>query len=161
RLGGRAALRQPQRQTGSGAMTAAIHFLGAAREVTGSMHLVECEAGRILVDCGLYQGRRDEANERNRNLPKDALTADVVILTHAHIDHSGSLPTLVKRGFQGRVWATHATRDLAGYMLRDAARIQTADAEWLNRKNEDDPGWTPITPLYGEADADEAFARMQ
>ncbi len=130
-----------------------LHFLGAAREVTGSMCLVECQAGRILVDCGMYQGRREESNRRNRSLPKEALSADAVVLTHAHIDHSGSLPTLVKQGYAGAVWATEATVDLAGYMLRDAARIQVSDAQWLNRKNAEKAGWRPIVPLYDEDDA--------
>src|SRR5262245_61839494 len=101
-----------------------LHFLGAAREVTGSMHLVETPSGRLLIDCGFYQGRREEAQRRNRHLPPEALSADAVILTHAHIDHSGSLPTLVKAGFAGSIWATPATRDLCAYMLRDSARIQ-------------------------------------
>jgi metallo-beta-lactamase family protein len=139
----------------------ALHFLGAAREVTGSMHLIECEAGRILVDCGLYQGHRAEANQRNRELPQAALSADAVILTHAHIDHSGNLPTLVRRGFRGPIWATDATRDLAMHMLRDSARIQVGDAEWLNRQNHDDPNWDEITPLYDEDDARAALAQFR
>jgi metallo-beta-lactamase family protein len=137
-----------------------VHFLGAAQEVTGSMHLVETPHGRILVDCGLYQGRRDESRTRNRNLPEAARRADAVILTHAHIDHSGSLPTLVKGGYRGSIWATPATRDLASYMLRDAARIQEGDAKWLNRKFGDEPGWKPIAPLYDEDDAIATVARF-
>src|SRR5213595_733075 len=101
----------------------ALHFLGAAREVTGSMHLLETPAGRVLIDCGFYQGKRDESRKRNRELHRDARAADAVILTHAHIDHSGSLPTLVKSGFKGRIYGTPATRDLCAFMLRDAARI--------------------------------------
>jgi metallo-beta-lactamase family protein len=137
-----------------------IRFLGAAREVTGSMHLVECEHGRLLIDCGLYQGHRQEARERNRNLPREAIEADAAILTHAHIDHSGSLPTLVKGGFRGTIWATPATRDLAVYMLRDSARIQEGDARWLNKKFADDPDFTPVEPIYDEEDAIRAMERF-
>jgi metallo-beta-lactamase family protein len=131
----------------------AIRFLGAAREVTGSMHLVETAQGTILVDCGLFQGHRQEARERNRTLPREAIAADAVVLTHAHIDHSGSLPTLVKAGFRGAIWTTPATRDLSALMLRDSARIQESDARWLHRKLADTPGFVPIEPLYDENDA--------
>jgi metallo-beta-lactamase family protein len=137
-----------------------VRFLGAAREVTGSMHLVETPQGKILIDCGFHQGRRDESRRRNANLPKEALGADAVILTHAHIDHSGSLPTLVKGGFGGAIWSTTATRDLCSYLLRDSARIQESDAKWLNRKFGDDPGWTPIEPIYDENDAIHALSRF-
>jgi metallo-beta-lactamase family protein len=139
----------------------AVHFLGAAREVTGSMHLVETPGGRLLIDCGLYQGRRHEARERNRNLPRDAVKADAVILTHAHIDHSGSLPTLVKRGYPGAIWATPATRDLCEYMLADAARIQCQDADYLNRKFAADPDFDEVVPLYDEDDARRAVDRFR
>ena len=138
-----------------------VRFLGAAQEVTGSMHLVETPAGRVLIDCGFYQGRRDEARQRNQALPREAVEADVVILTHAHIDHSGSLPTLVKRGFRGAIWSTPATRDLCEYLLRDSARIQQQDAEYLNDKFGQDPDWEPIAPIYEEEDAIHAVARFR
>jgi metallo-beta-lactamase family protein len=138
-----------------------VRFLGAAQEVTGSMHLLETSAGRILIDCGFYQGRREESHQRNAELPAEALGADCVILTHAHIDHSGSLPTLVKRGFKGSIWATTATMDLARWLLRDSARIQVQDAQYLNRKFGDDPDWTPITPIYDENDAQAACQRFR
>ena len=137
-----------------------IRFLGAAQQVTGSMHLVETGAGRLLVDCGMYQGRREEARQRNLHLPQEALGADAVILTHAHIDHSGSLPTLVKAGFGGRIFGTPATRDLCAYMLRDSARIQVQDAEYLNRRFGDEPGWRPIAPIYDENDAIAALGQF-
>src|SRR5690606_16314530 len=128
-------------------------FLGAAGEVTGSMFRLDCDAGAILVDCGMFQGRRAESRRRNRELPREAISADVAILTHAHIDHPGSLPTLVKSGFAGSIHATPATFDLCGYMLRDAARIQQSDAEYLNRKHAGEPNYEPIEPTYDEDDA--------
>src|SRR3982751_2398201 len=88
-----------------------IKFLGAAQTVTGSMHLLETEEGRVLVDCGMFQGKREESRARNASLPPEALSADALLLTHAHIDHSGSIPTLVKNGFRGDIYATPATRD--------------------------------------------------
>jgi len=124
------------------------------------MHLVQTSAGKLLVDCGMYQGRREESRARNSHLPPEAVAADAVILTHAHIDHSGSLPTLVKAGFKGRIYGTPATRDLCAYMLRDAARIQVSDAEYLNRQHEDDPAWRPIQPIYDENDALEVMRRF-
>ena len=134
-------------------MPLTVRFLGAAQEVTGSMHLLKTSAGTLLVDCGMYQGRREESRRRNAHLPPEAVAADAVILTHAHIDHSGSLPTLVKSGFRGRIFTTAATRDLCSYMLRDSARIQVGDAEYLNRKHADDPDWRDIEPIYDENDA--------
>lgn len=130
-----------------------IAFLGAAQTVTGSMFGLETEAGRILVDCGLYQGRRQQSRDLNRHLPSWTHEADAVILSHAHIDHSGSLPTLVKRGYKGPIFGTPATRDLCQAMLRDSARIQFHDAKYLNRKYGDDPDWEEIEPLYSEKDA--------
>jgi metallo-beta-lactamase family protein len=137
-----------------------LRFLGAAQQVTGSMHVVETAAGSILIDCGMFQGRREESRERNRKLPREAVGADAMLLSHAHIDHSGSIPTLVKRGFRGSIYATPATRDLCAYMLRDSARIQKGDADYLNRKFADDPSWVPIMPIYDEEDAIEALTRF-
>ncbi len=137
-----------------------ITFLGAAQEVTGSMHLLESESGSLLIDCGFYQGRRDESRRRNQSLPRQAIAADAVVLTHAHIDHSGSLPTLVKSGFRGPIYATPATCELCGLMLRDSARIQKADAAYLNRKYADDPDFEPIEPIYGEEDVERALERL-
>jgi metallo-beta-lactamase family protein len=130
-----------------------LTFLGAAQEVTGSMFLLEVPSGSLLVDCGFFQGRRAESRERNRWLPKPAVSANAVLLTHAHIDHSGSLPTLVKAGFRGSIFATPATRDLCAFLLRDSARIQQADAAYLNQKFADDPEFSKIEPIYDEADA--------
>jgi metallo-beta-lactamase family protein len=138
-----------------------IRFLGAAQTVTGSMHLLETSSGALLVDCGMYQGRRAEANQRNRNVPKVALDATAMLLTHAHIDHSGNIPTLVRNGFRGPVFATPPTVDLAHALLLDSAHIQESDAEFLNRKFARDPDFEPVVPLYTEQDARAALARLQ
>lgn len=129
-----------------------IFFGGGARTVTGSMHVVELDGVRVLLECGLFQGRRREANRRNRDLPFDPRRIDGVILSHAHIDHSGNIPSLCKQGFAGPIYATPATRDLCAVMLRDAAHIQRADAEFLNRKYGDSME-EPVEALYDEGDA--------
>jgi metallo-beta-lactamase family protein len=134
-----------------------IKFLGAAQTVTGSMHLLETKTGNVLVDCGMFQGRREESRKKNSALPPEAVRADAALLTHAHIDHSGSLPTLVRSGFGGTIFATPATRDLCAYMLRDSARIQEGDAAYLNKKFAHDPDWVKIEPIYTEDDAIKAL----
>ena len=113
-----------------------LTFWGAAGTVTGSMHMVETGGKRYLLDCGLYQGRRKDADQKNRHLPFPAASIDAVILSHAHIDHSGNLPTLVKNGFAGPIYTTPATIDLCNWMLRDTAHIQEKDAEFLNKRLE-------------------------
>jgi metallo-beta-lactamase family protein len=130
-----------------------IEFIGAAQTVTGSMHLVRTKNGSILLDCGLYQGRRRESYERNSNLPVPIEELTAVVLSHAHIDHSGALPMLFKRGYHGPVYATPATRDLASVMLRDSAFIQAQDARHLN-KQRDKQGLDveEAVPLYTEED---------
>ncbi len=124
-----------------------ITFHGAVRTVTGSQHLVTINDHRILLDCGLYQGSRQATYDRNRNLPFDASQVDVLILSHAHIDHSGNIPNLVKSGFKGDIVCTYATRDLCTIMLRDSAKIQHYDIEYLNkkRKRRNEP---PLEPIY-------------
>ena len=112
-----------------------IKFIGAAKTVTGSMHLVKTENETFLLDCGLYQGKRKEAFEINRTFDQfDPKEIDFIILSHAHIDHVGNLPTLVKNGFKGNVYSTFATRDLASLLLRDSAHIQEKDVEFVNKK---------------------------
>ena len=138
-----------------------LTFLGAAQTVTGSMHLLAVAGHSLLVDCGMYQGRRKDAAHRNKHLPKKAVEADAVLLTHAHIDHSGALPSLVKRGFKGKIHATTATGDLCNHMLRDSARIQVGDARWINKKHRKDPDWVPVEPLYDEEDAQKALDRFE
>jgi len=133
-----------------------ITFHGAAQTTTGSMHLLEINGSRILLDCGLYQGRRKEAFERNRNLPFDPASIDKVLLSHAHIDHSGNLPTLVNRGLRGEILATPATRDLCDIMLRDSAYLQTRDVEYVNKKRIRQ-GKKPFEPLYVPRDIDKVM----
>lgn len=130
-----------------------ITFYGAAQTTTGSMHLVEANGKRILLDCGLYQGHRKEAFEKNRNLPVDASKIDYVILSHAHIDHSGNLPQLVRQGFRGRVFARQSTTDLCDIMLRDSCFLQKRDLEYINKKRRKE-GKTLFEPLYEESDVD-------
>ena len=136
-----------------------ITFYGAAQEVTGSMYLIEINGRRILMECGMYQGRRAVAYDRNLNFPFDPKTVDVLVLSHAHIDHSGNIPNLVKQGFKGRIWCTAATRNLCAYMLLDSGHIQENDVEYLNkqraRKNE-----PPVEPLYTQADAERAMPQF-
>ncbi len=131
----------------------AINFHGAARTTTGSMHLVEANGLRLLLDCGLYQGHRKEAFERNRNLPVDPAKLDAVILSHAHIDHSGNLPTLARQGFRGKVICTPATEDLCEIMLRDSAFLQAQDLKFVNKRRRAQ-GKNLFEPLYEEPDVD-------
>jgi len=136
-----------------------LTFWGAAQTVTGSMHLIEVNGQRILLDCGLYQGKRSLSYERNLNFPFDPASIDVVILSHAHIDHSGNLPNLVKQGFRGSIWSTPATRDLCVAMLQDSGYIQEQDASYVNRKRVRD-GLPPVEPLYTKQDALEAIKQF-
>ncbi len=131
-----------------------LKFCGAAGTTTGSQHLLEVNGRRILLDCGLYQGSRTKAYEINCCFPHfDPKTIDAVILSHAHIDHSGNLPNLTKKGFSGNIFATDATRDLCQIMLADSARIQENDIDWLN-KHRKRSGLDPVTPIYSEQDAE-------
>ena len=138
-----------------------IEFVGAAQTVTGSMHLVRTRGATVLLDCGLYQGRRSESFERNRKLPLDPRAISAVVLSHAHIDHSGALPMLVKKGYDGPIYATPATRDLCAVMLRDAAAIQASDARFLNRQAQKAGlDGEPVEPLYDDEDVIEAIGRF-
>jgi metallo-beta-lactamase family protein len=130
-----------------------IEFVGAAQTVTGSMHLVHTQHGTVLLDCGLYQGRRRESYERNKHLPLPVNDIIAVCLSHAHIDHSGALPMLVRNGYRGPIYATPATRDLATVMLQDSAAIQASDARHLNRQAERDGlDYDEIHQLYDDKD---------
>lgn len=121
-----------------------ITFVGAAREVTGSCHLLRVNGHTVALDCGMFQGRRQESAEKNRNLPLPIAELDAVVLSHAHIDHSGRLPYLIAQGYSKNIWATSATRDLCAIMLADSAHIQEKDAEFLAKRKKDF-----IEPLYG------------
>jgi len=127
-----------------------IRFCGATREVTGSKHLLMINDKRVLLDCGLYQGRRKESYAKNHAFPFDPRSIDSIILSHAHIDHCGNLPSLVKRGFSGKIYATSATRDLCNYMLMDSAMIQERETEYL--KKHEEKSSVPIEPLYTPED---------
>ncbi|UCC74615.1 MAG: MBL fold metallo-hydrolase [Gemmatimonadota bacterium] len=137
-----------------------VQFWGAAGTVTGSMHLLEVGGRNVLLDCGLYQGRRKEAFERNRGLPFDASRIDAVILSHAHIDHSGSLPSLVRAGYRGSIYSTSATRDLCAYMLVDSAHLQEGDVKYVNKRRRKQ-GKVPFEPLYTKEDALETLRLFQ
>lgn len=143
-----------------------LTFWGAAETVTGSMHLLELENGHtLLLDCGLYQGRRDEANQINRNFPFNPAKISAVLLSHAHIDHAGLLPMLWAKGFRGKVFATHATYDLCAIMLMDSAHIQESDAAFFNKRLQSRAhghGKTSkeIVPLYTQKDTEEVLKRF-
>ena len=120
-----------------------IEFVGAAREVTGSCHILRVAGKTVVLDCGLFQGKRNESHQKNLRLPVPIEQIDAVVLSHAHIDHAGRLPFLVRHGYQGTIWCTPATRDLCAVMLADSAHIQEKDAEFLARR-----GKESVEPLY-------------
>ena len=132
-----------------------ITFAGAAREVTGSCHLVRVGDRRIALDCGMFQGHRHESDRKNRELPAPVETLSALVLSHAHIDHAGRIPFLVRSGFEGPIYCTPATRDLSAYMLMDSAFIQEKDAEHLARR-----GKGFIEPLYDSRDVGHTLERM-
>ena len=137
-----------------------LEFHGAARTVTGSRHLLSVNGRRVLLDCGLFQGRREESDRLNRRFGFEPGEVDAVVLSHAHIDHSGALPSLVKHGFRGKIHATLATADLLGVMLRDSAAIQEKDLEFLNKRRRRQ-GESPKEVLYGMHDADRAIDQTE
>jgi len=134
-----------------------IEFSGAARNVTGSKHLLHINGKKILLDCGLFQGHWKKADTANRIFPFNAKDIDAVVLSHAHIDHSGALPILIKEGFEGPIFCTHATRDLCSIMLVDSAYIQEKEAEWMKKKKKD----MTAEPLYTIPDAQETLTRFR
>ena len=129
-----------------------ITFHGAAQTVTGSRHLISLNGHHLLLDCGLYQGRRKETYQRNLNFPFDPTGIEAVILSHAHIDHIGNLPNLVRQGYEGPIHATYATTHLTDIMLRDSGHIQESDVEFVNKRRAR-RGEPPIEPLYTMEDA--------
>jgi metallo-beta-lactamase family protein len=132
-----------------------IEFHGAAREVTGSCHILRVNGHTILLDFGLFQGHRKESAEKNSRLPLPVEELDAVVLSHAHIDHAGRLPVLARHGYDRTIWCTSATRDLCAIMLADSAHIQEKDAEFLSKRNRE-----AVPPLYSMADATAAVERM-
>jgi metallo-beta-lactamase family protein len=135
-----------------------LTFWGAAGGVTGSMHLLEVGNHKILLDCGLHQGRREEARQRNGHFPFHPHQIDAVILSHAHIDHCGNLPTLVRQGFNGPVYCTPPTRDLLRVMLADSAKIQEEDAAHINISRNYAEPW--VQPLYTHPDVEKTFRQV-
>lgn len=132
-----------------------IQFLGAAREVTGSKHLITTDNGtRILLDCGMYQGKGKETDQMNRDLGFDPETIDYLILSHAHIDHTGLVPYIAKKGFHGKIICTPQTRDLCAIMLADSAHIQALDSKWYNKKMQKQSRKEQSEPLYEPEDAE-------
>lgn len=131
-------------------------FIGANHTVTGSRYILEINGKKIMLDCGMHQGKRAESEFRNRCFPIPAEKVDMMLLSHAHIDHSGNIPLFVKKGFKGPIYSTLATQDLCQYMLLDSAFIQEKNIEYLNKKRaeRDEP---PVEPLYGVEDANEAL----
>ena len=136
-----------------------ITFIGAARTVTGSLHLFEYNGQKFLLECGLYQGHREEAERINRTFPFKPKDIKAVILSHAHIDHSGNLPNLVKRGFTGPIYCTSATKDIASLLLLDSAKIQEYDLEYFNKKQKK-KGLPLKEPLYTVADAEKTLKQF-
>ncbi len=136
-----------------------ITFLGAVRTTTGSQYLLEVNGKKLLLECGLYQGHRDEARDRNCCFKFNPAEIDAVILSHAHIDHCGNLPNLCKQGFKGSIYCTFATRDLASIMLEDSARIQTSDAAYVSKKRAKQ-GLPPVQALYSVTEAEVALRQF-
>ena len=136
-----------------------IHFFGATRTTTGSMYLFEINGKRLLLECGLFQGHREEMTNRNRNFPFDPKQIHAVVLSHAHIDHAGNLPNLVKQGYSGPIYCTPATHDLCSIMLVDSAHIQADDAKFVSKKHarKNKPG---VEPLYTIQDAEQAVKQL-
>jgi metallo-beta-lactamase family protein len=133
-----------------------LTFFGATRSVTGSKYLLEINGQRILIECGMFQGTRSKTQEYNRVLPFDAAKVDAMLLSHAHIDHSGIIPVLAKQGFRGKIHCTDATADLCKIMLLDSAHIQEQDATFVSKKHAK-KGLPPVEPIYTEADATAAL----
>ncbi len=137
-----------------------IRFSGAAQTVTGSQHLLEINGKHLLLECGMFQGKREESYKRNHFFPFKPQEVEAVILSHAHIDHSGNLPNLVAHGYRGKIYATPATADLADIMMRDSGHIQEADAEYVNKKRARN-GQPPIQPLYTLKDAEKVARQFR
>src|SRR6185436_15454146 len=136
-------------------VTVQVQFAGAAREVTGSCHVVRSNGVTVALDCGMFQGKRAESRRKNEEFVFDPADLDAVVLSHAHIDHAGRLPLLIARGFRGPIYCTPATRDLSAIMLADSASIQERDAAHMVKR-----GIPHAPPLYGQRDAVQTVAQM-
>mgnify|MGYP003507217426 FL=1 len=136
-----------------------IEFIGGAQTVTGSQHLLHINGKKILLECGLFQGRRSETYDKNKNFKFNPAEIDAMILSHAHIDHSGNIPNLVSKGFNGLIYATSATVDLCQIMLRDSAHLQEKDIEWVNKKRKK-KNESEIEPLYTLEDVEKAIEQF-
>tara|TARA_Y100000588_G_C13792732_1_gene727375 strand:- start:146 stop:523 length:378 start_codon:yes stop_codon:yes gene_type:complete len=123
-----------------------IQFCGGAQTVTGSQNLLSINGKNLLLECGLFQGRRQDTYEKNRHFLYDPANIDAVLLSHAHIDHSDNLPNLIKHGYQGPIYTTAATVDLCQIMLRDSAYLQEKDVEWVNKMRRHQ-GYKPVEVL--------------
>jgi metallo-beta-lactamase family protein len=136
-----------------------LHFFGANRTTTGSKHLLEVNGQRVLLECGMFQGRREKTIDYNTRLPFQPKSVDVMLLSHAHIDHSGLIPVLCRDGFAGKIHGTEATADLCRIMLMDSAYIQEQDAAFVSKLRAK-RGEPPVEPLYTQADASAALAHL-
>ncbi|RKY93936.1 MAG: MBL fold metallo-hydrolase [Ignavibacteriae bacterium] len=136
-----------------------IQFIGGARTVTGSQHLLFVNGKKILLECGLFQGRRKDTYEKNKNFSYNPAEVDAMILSHAHIDHSGNIPNLTSNGFSGCIYATAATVELCQIMLRDSAYLQGRDVEWVNKRRAK-KNQPPIEPLYTMDDVEKAMGQF-
>ena len=141
-------------------MGVCVYSLGAAQEVTGSKHIFEVDGRAFMVDCGAFQGKREESDKKNRSFETPADKISAVILTHAHYDHVGLLPLLVKKGYNGNVYATPATRDLTALVMMDSARIQARDAEYLRKQAQKKGEKFSWTPLFDEKDCVKAMNQI-
>jgi metallo-beta-lactamase family protein len=137
-----------------------LTFFGATRTVTGSKYVLQANGKNILIECGMYQGHRAEWLERNTHLPFDSSKIDAMLLSHAHIDHTGIIPVLGRSGFRGRIYCTDATADLCGVMLMDSAHIQEQDAAFVTKKHAK-KGLPPVQPLYTQADTQAVLGQFQ
>ncbi len=135
-----------------------ISFYGATENVTGSKHLLEVNGFKLLLDCGAFQGKRAQSNLQNRNLPFDAREIDAVILSHAHLDHSGALPILVKNGFKGKIYCTLATKEIVKYILEDSAELQLQDAKYFNKHIRKES--EAIEPLFSKEDVKNTLQKL-
>ncbi|MFI3258229.1 MAG: MBL fold metallo-hydrolase [Spirochaetales bacterium] len=142
-------------------MAIKLYSLGAAQEVTGSKHIIEVNGRIVMIDCGAFQGRRKEADRKNRSFDFDTEKLDAVVLTHAHYDHCGLLPVLTKNGFTGKIFATSATRSLTNLILKDSAHIQARDAEYLSKQAAKRNEVFDWKPLFTETDVEQTMNQIQ